>query len=69
MNPLRETPNFVATAAKRGVRIAAKEKGATPKSLVVSRRLWLQLERMSDSEFDGSVVLEIGVGAFRSHRK
>ena len=63
-NILRETKWFKAVESKRGVRITAKEKGALPKTAVVPLRLWKQLVNLHDSEFDGSVVLEIGIGTF-----
>ena len=64
---LRETPGFTATASARGVRITAKECGATPRSRVVSHSIWNQLAGMCDGSFDGSVVLELGVGVFRGN--
>lgn len=65
MKPLRETANYVATIAPKGrVRITAKDRKATPRSRVISASLWRQLEPMSDSEFDGSIVLELGIGTF-----
>lgn len=64
MNPLRETINCIAHSSSRGVRITIKRPSHYPKSLVVSSKIWSQLERMSDAEFDGSCVLELGIGAF-----
>ena len=64
---LRETPGFTAVASARGVRIIAKECGATPRSRVVNHSIWQQLAGMCDQSFDGSVVLELGVGVFRGN--
>lgn len=61
---IRETANYSATHSAQGVRITTKEKRAYPKSQVVSLRTWKQLAGMSDQSFDGSVVLELGIGAF-----
>lgn len=61
---IRETPNYTVEKSARGYRITAKDAKSTPRSRVVSERLWNQLKGMSDSEFDGSVVLEIGIGTF-----
>ena len=62
---LRQIPNYLATPAMRGVRITAKDKRACPKSRVIRQSTWAQLETMSDSEFDGSIVLELGIGCFQ----
>ena len=61
---LRETQGYRATQSARGVRITAKAVRVYPKSRVVSLRVWKQLAGMSDQSFDGSVVLELGIGAF-----
>lgn len=61
---LRETEWFVATPAKKGVRITAKSPTVTPRSRVVSMATWERLERMSDDSFNGSVIMDLGVGAF-----
>lgn len=65
MKTLRHTPGYVATVAKRGVKITAKEKGAFPHSRVVPPSTWEQLTRMDDASFDGSCVLELGIGCFK----
>jgi hypothetical protein len=62
---LRETPNVVARAVGSGVRITAKNDRITPRSVTVSLRTWEQLARMSDAEFDGSCVLDLGIGTFQ----
>lgn len=61
---MRETPGFVAEKSARGVRITAKE-SSRARSRVVSQRVWEQLSVMSDSSFDGSCVLELGIGTFK----
>lgn len=66
MKTLRETDNYIVTEAKRGVRVTAKAKGVTPKSRVVGFGAWDYLKTASDSEFDGSCVLELGIGTFRN---
>ena len=65
---LRQTKWFRATKAKRGVRITAKERNVTPRSRVVSAKTWGQLKAMSDSAFDGSCVLDLGIGVFERTR-
>jgi hypothetical protein len=62
---LRETKNFVAYKLPNGVRIAAKNVAVSPRGTTIKPSTWDILSTMSDSEFDGSVVLELGVGSFR----
>ena len=62
---LRRTAHYVATSSARGVRITATVSGY-PRSRVVFRHTWDQLASMSDSSFDGSCVLELGIATFRS---
>jgi hypothetical protein len=66
--PLRETPNFVAYAMGNSVRITAKGACVTPRSRMVSLRTWEQLARMTDADFDGSCVLDLGIGTFQARR-
>ena len=61
---LRMTESYIATKSPRGVRISALDRGVYPKSRVVSMPIWRQLDRMNDSEFDGSIVLELGIGSW-----
>jgi len=61
---LRETKNFWATKTARGVRITVKERGATPRSRVVRQETFDQMASMSDSEFDGTCVIDLGIGVF-----
>ena len=68
MTLLRETRNYRAHAAKRGVRITAKERGVDRQSRVVSPATWLALTQMDDASFDGSCVLELGIGTWRRRR-
>jgi hypothetical protein len=65
---LRQTKWFTATKSKRGVRVTAKERGATPHSRVISSKVWDQLKTMSDSSFDGTCVLDLGIGVFSRKR-
>lgn len=65
VNLLRRTNGYTATRTKQGVRIIARERDVTPPSRVVSMATWNALERMDDRSFDGSCVLELGIGAFR----
>ena len=65
---LRQTKWFKVTKAKRGVRITAKERGAAPRSRVISSKTWKQLDAMSDSSFDGTCVLDLGIGVFSRKR-
>jgi hypothetical protein len=62
---LRETPNFVAYSAPGGVRITAKDRRVMPRSRVISQGTWEQLARMRDKEFDGSCILDLGIGVFQ----
>ncbi len=64
METLRETANFVATKSARGVRIEVKVTGAHPKSRVVRPETFETMRGMSDASFDGTAVLELGIGAF-----
>lgn len=61
---LRETNWFVAERTRTGVRISAKHSGVTPKSRVVSPQAWELLSSMSDDSFNGTVIMEIGVGTY-----
>ena len=65
MKPLRETTNYVATPGKRKgtVCIRAKDKNSLAQQRTVKESTWNQLQRYSDSEFDGACVLELGIGA------
>ena len=65
---IRETDNFSVYRVKRGIRIVAKDKNSVPRSRVIPVNHWL-LNQTSDFEFDGSVVLEIGVGTFRKSKR
>ena len=62
---LRETSNFVATKAVRGVRITAKERNVTPRARVVRLATWDLLKSVSNDEFDGSCVMDLGIGCFK----
>ena len=62
---LRETPYFVARPAPGGVRITAKDRRVMPRSRVISQGTWEQLARMRDKEFDGSCILDLGIGVFQ----
>jgi hypothetical protein len=62
---LRETPGYVVTRAAKGVRITAKEKDVDDRTKVVSFDTWDALKGMSDQSFDGSCLMELGIGAFR----
>ena len=64
MGRLRETENFVAERSARGVRITASRCGAHPKSRVVSERTFEAMRGMSDQSFDGTAVLDLGIGVF-----
>lgn len=65
VNLLRRTKGFhVYRAAKNRARIIAREPGAQPKSRHVRWRTWLQMEKVSDSEFDGTCVMDLGIGVF-----
>ena len=64
---LRETPNFVASVAANGVRITTKDERVTPRSRTVASQTWEQLAPMSDADFDGSCVLDLGLGVFEAH--
>ena len=61
---LRETANYVAEPSKRGVRISVKDKRNTPVFRVVAESTWQVLQQMNDASFDGSCVLELGIGTF-----
>lgn len=65
---IRETEHFHVYRNRRGIRIVAKDKGVEPRSRVIPVNEWL-LNQTSDFEFDGTVVLEIGVGTFRKAAK
>lgn len=69
MEILRETPNYIATKSARGVRITTKDKMAEPQSRVVNMALWNQLNHMDDACFDGSCVLEVGIGTFQKEKR
>lgn len=62
---LRETDWFIAERSNKGVLISAKDRNARPRSRVVTLATWEQLEQMGDKEFDGSVVLDLGIGVFQ----
>lgn len=62
---LRETSGYFAEASPRGVRITAKEKNVTCRSRVVSLATWKELQTYSDSAFNGSCCLELGIGAWK----
>jgi len=64
MTLTRETPGYACYETKRGVRIIAKDTYAVPGSGVVSYLEWQKLKTLSDSEFDGTVCLELGIGTF-----
>lgn len=68
---LRRTNAFTAvpSASGVGVKIIANASGVTPKSKTISMSTWNQIKDVSDQEFDGTVSLELGVGAFRSKRQ
>lgn len=61
---LRETENFVAERSPRGVRISVRVAGAYPRSRVVRAATFEAMRTMSDSSFDGTAVLELGIGVF-----
>ena len=63
---LRETPNFVACATANGVRITTKDHSVTPRSRTIALQMWKRLSPMSDAEFDGSCVLDLGIGIFEA---
>ncbi|MGH7953254.1 MAG: hypothetical protein ACREFE_15240 [Limisphaerales bacterium] len=65
---IRETEHFRAYRTKNGVRIVAKDKDVEPRSKVIPVNDWL-LNQTNDFEFDGTIVLEIGVGTFQKPRK
>ena len=62
---LRETPHYLAYQRNdgRGVCIRAKAANVLSQQRTVKPSTWNALQRMSDSEFDGSCVLELGIGA------
>lgn len=62
---LRETTNFIAEPAKRGVRITAKEKSVTPRSRVVKQKDWDYLAPLQDSTFDAACVMDFGIGVLQ----
>ena len=62
---LRETLNFVAQKSKRGVRITVKDKRNMPASRVVTEATWQILQQMNDASFDGSCVMELGIGTYQ----
>jgi len=64
MATLRETENFVAEESARGVRITVKGRRAHPKSRVVKAETFDRMRGMSDSSFDGTCVIDLGVGVF-----
>lgn len=64
METLRETENFVAVRSARGVRISVKGPGAYPRSRVVRVGTFEAMRGMSDSSFDGTAVLDLGIGVF-----
>lgn len=64
MTPLRTTSSYIATRTASGVRITARSTRVLPRTRVVSEAVWLQLAAMSDASFDGSCVLELGIGTF-----
>ena len=66
---IRETPGHTAVKCASGVRIMARASGVELKSRVVSMKTWKILESMSDKEFDGSCVLELGIGVFQKKGK
>lgn len=68
MTTLRETQGFQATPSARGVRITAKERGVVTQSRVVSHETWRTLASMNDSSFDGTCVLELGIGTWKRKR-
>ncbi len=61
---LRETAHYLAVRVNSGVRITAKEKNVQRQSRVVSERTWEALSTMNDASFDGSCVLELGIGTY-----
>ena len=64
MATLRETKSFIATRSARGVRIAVKGPRAFPKSRVVKAGTFDKMRGMSDLEFDGTCVMDLGIGVF-----
>jgi len=62
----RETANFIAFTQKSGsFTVKAKARHVQPRSRVVSMATWQILEALSDAEFDGSCVLELGIGTWQ----
>lgn len=62
---LRETSGYIVHKSPRGYRITSKEKNVECPSRVVSEGVWNQLRGMSDSSFNGSCCLELGIGAWK----
>lgn len=65
MKALRETAAFRATKAKTGILITAKEPNVTPRQRTISEATWHILRGLTDSEFNGSICMELGIGVFR----
>jgi hypothetical protein len=61
---LRETANYRAEKSAKGVRIIVKRNGHYPKFRVVKDCTFEALKTMNDASFDGSCVLELGIGTF-----
>lgn len=66
---LRKTLHYMAVPERHGVRIITKDRRAYPRSGVVSQGIWNQLEQMSDSAFDDSVVFELGIGTWERRKR
>jgi len=66
---LRETANFIAAHSARGVRITAKDRGASPRSRVIRTETFEAMQSMSDDSFDGTCVMDLGIGVFALAKK
>ena len=65
-NLLRRTKGFSAFRAAHGkVRIIPREPRTLPRSRCISQRTWSRMENISDSEFDETCIMDLGIGVFR----
>lgn len=67
---IRDTLHYVVRADTSRVyptySISCKLKNCYPRSKTVSQVVWDQLKGMSDKEFEGTCVLELGIGTYQN---
>lgn len=66
---LRQTESFRATETPGGrVKIVCLDKKASPRQRTISGETWAEMARYNTASFDGTCVLDLGIGAFQKSR-